>query len=245
MSSTLDELTTQVYAPLRDDRREFIKESMVVAWLNDAQRDLASRVRELVLDTITGTVGEDAGSYYAADGTTDLAAARILLPTELIMVRVVKIGTTEIVHVDDEVFNSYLEVSGSSPLKTIYRIASLRTYDNANPAVQTGYREFIEFSPDQTSNDYSLTYTRMPAEMSDPNDVCEVPEYLETRMVNYARAHAKWQQGEQRQGDNYYALFEQNLPAPPNGHVRVRPGPITLAYEGNGFDHQLDAAHRG
>ena len=240
---TLQELITEVYAVLRDERREFVTEPMVTAWLNEAQRDLASRIPDLVTDEKTGTVGEDATTYYASDGITDHAADKILVPSDLTMVKTLRIAEATCRFVDDEVFDSYLESVDTVPVAIICRIFGVQVYTVAH-ALQ-GYERFIEPYSDQTSNDYIMRYIRRPVELVDPNDVCEVPDFLETKMVNYARSHAKGQQGEDSQRDYYMALYTENLPSPPRGTSVTRPGPLTLAYEGGPFDYEYDASHRG
>jgi len=241
--STLDGLESQVYAVLRDERREFVTEPMVITWLNEAQRDLASRLHELITDQKTGVVGEDAATYYASDGTTDLGADAIVVPSDLITVKTLLVGDSEFtVFTDDEVFNSYVQVEGT-PIRGIGRIFGMQTYDAGLDFM--GYEHFIELVGPASGDAYVMRYTRYPLELEDPNDVVEVPQYLETRIVNYARSHAKAQQGEDAQRDYYMALYERNLPAPPNGQILTRPGPITMSYEGNAFDYQADASHRG
>jgi len=240
VAATLDSLLTQVYAVLRDERREFVTEEMVALWLNEAQRDLASRIRELVTEEKTGTVGESTGTYFASDGTTDLAANKVLVPADLTMVRSLIVGGISVVFTDTDVFDPY-ELAAATPPTTLGRIFGVQTYDNT-PTL-TGYERFIEVLGNESGDVYTLRYTRAPVQLVDPNDVVEVPVYLETKIVNYARAHAKWQEGEQAQGDSYYALYTENLPAPPRGHILTRPGPFTMTYEGNAFD--IDGKHRG
>ena len=240
--ATADSLITQVYAVLRDERREFVTEEMVLLWINEAQRDLASRIRELVTDEKVGTVGESAGTYYASDGTTDLAATRVLAPPDLTMVRSFIAAGVSVVFTDTDVFDPY-QLADANPPAVLGRIFGMQTYSAAPGPALTGYERFIEVLGVDAGAAYTLRYTRAPVELTNPNDVVEVPVYLETKLVNYARAHAKWQEGEQVQGENYYMLYSENLPAPPRGHILTRPGPFTMTYEGNDFD--IDGKHRG
>lgn len=242
--TVLSELVDDVYAVLKDELRQYVKENEVITWLNEAQRDLASRTHELVTDEKTGTVGEDVGTYFASDGLTDLATNRILLPTDFIMCRKLQMsGSFEPVRfVDDEIYDSYA-LRGATPVATLGRIFAMQTYD-VTPVV-TGQRRFVEMYPAQDGYDYTMRYTRSPRDLYDPGDVVEVPAYLENKMVYYARAWGWDKRGERGLYESHMAMYRENLPAPPRGQATTRPGPMTLVPEGNAFDHDPDAQHLG
>lgn len=82
----------------------------------------------------------------------------------------------------------------------------------------------IETYPAQQSQDYVLRYSARPSEMVADTDVpSAISRELTPRLVNYARAYGKWQEGELDEGNQYMAQYEQGLPAAPRDQFKLRP----------------------
>ena len=82
----------------------------------------------------------------------------------------------------------------------------------------------IETYPAQASKSYTLRYAARPTEMiADGDTPLSISRELCPRIVNYARAHAKWQEGMNDEGDRYMGLYEQGLPTSPRDQFKLRP----------------------
>jgi len=198
------ELTDRVFAVLRDSERVFVLETEVGEWLNEAQLDVVARTG-ILKKTDTGT-------------TTSLGT--VALPTDFIRETAFSVATTtanvnespELTN--DEIFLSWKNAA-ATPSNTLARI----------------FNENIETYPAVVSKAYSLEYIRKPLALVVGTDVPEIPEELHIRLVNYARAQAKWKEGEQGEGDRYWALYMEGMPTAPTAQYRTRPGPFSFIPE--------------
>jgi hypothetical protein len=206
---TLAQLRSLVYAPLRDTERSFVESWFVDSLLNEAYLDLNARLR-LNQETDTGTT--------SATGT-------ITYPSDLVEVTNLWVtddaGTAiHVFVVENEKFKSWAEPAASSPHLYIARL----------------WNGVIETYPALESLDYELEFIGRPASMELDTDTPSVldPE-MQPRLVAYARAHAKWQEGEIQEGNQYMAQYEQGLPGSPRMTNKVRPASLTLIPEPGPF----------
>jgi hypothetical protein len=206
---TLAQLRSRVYAPLRDSERSFVEPWFVDQLLNEAYLDLCARLR-LYEKTATGTVA---------------AAGIITYPTDLVEVKNLWLATATlpVQFVDADTFLAWANPATDAPYRDIARVtgATFETYPSAEGI------------------DYTLEYVARPTEMVAESDTPALLTIeLVPRIVNYARAYAKWQEGESQEGDKFMALFEQGLPGAPREAWRRNPGPFTMIPEAGPFDAQ-------
>ena len=142
-----------------------------------------------------------------ATGTTS-ATGTITVPTNFIELIDLHVGTVFIPFVPDPTFQ-FFAVPGQTLDSTIARMDGQST---------------IETYPAEVSQAYTLRYAARPVEMlSDGDAPSDISRELVPRIVHYARAHAKWQEGMQDEGDRYMALYEQGLPTQPRDQFKLRP----------------------
>ncbi len=211
--ATLAQLETAVFAVLRDDQKSFVLNSEVDTWLNESYLDLAARLR-LTVKEKTGTT--------AADGTIALGTDA----ADFIELRWLKVtpssGSTaeeRLTYVDDDVYDSYKDTE-TVPGTDIFRIFAGK----------------IETYPVQVSRPYRMRYVFKPTALSAGADVPAIPEELHIRLINYARAQAKWKEGDSLEGDRYFAFYERGLPDAPRASRRERPGPFSMVPVPGVFD---------
>lgn len=203
----LGQLRELVYVPLRDNERSFVEPWFVDAMLNEALLDLNARLRI--------KRGSD-------DGTSD-ANGVLTVPADF--VEVTDLWFTDpaiLVEItNDAVFNSYAKRGASTPANYLGRVfgATIETY----PAI--------------ASADYTLEYVARPtlldADTDRPTDL--IPE-MTPRLVAYAQAKAKWQEGEVEEGNQYMAMYEAGLPGSPRMTNYLRPAPMTFFPTPGPFD---------
>ena len=208
-------MQNRTYDGLRDYLREFILIEEVKAWLNEAQEDLANRLK-ITTKYVAGTV--------TAGGT-------VPLPADLIEVRALRLGTdnTALEFPDDDVFFNAVENAGAPQPNTLARITA-------------GVIEILPVPADTTT--YRMRYVYRPVDMTADADISPLPIELHIRMVQYARSHGKLREGEQAQAESYMAMYERGLPPPPLGQFRVNPGPVSVGYQPGPFD-TAESIHRG
>ena len=210
----LVDLRQGVRSVARDSLGIAITDADIDGWLNEAQRDIAIRTGNLQKET-TGT--------FDAAGTTSL-------PGDFVSMHWLKVNgaSDEVQFVDDAVFMSWLDqaqsVGGSSIV--LGRI----------------FAEAIETYPVQDSVDYVLRYQYDPPEMVADADHSALPRFYCPKMINYARAHAMYKDGDTGMGDRYMSMYESGLPGSEYGRARLNPGPMTMRFQRGPFD-TLDARH--
>lgn len=208
---TLAQLRSLVYAPLRDSERSFVEPWFVDAMLNEAYLDLNARLR----------------LTRSTDEATTSSTGTITLPTDFIEVLQLWVGTSPVVFHDDTTFATY-EAAGVAP------------YINTNAVAILGRmsmdRTKIETFPQAQSTEYTLEYVARPASMdADTDTPSSLSPEMQPRLVAYARAHAKWQEGEVVEGNQYMAQYEQGLPGSPRMTNNLRPASMTLIPEPGPF----------
>jgi hypothetical protein len=203
--ATFLQMQTSVYAVLRDSEKAFVLAAEVKEWLNEAQLDYVAR---------TGVLEKTATASTAAGGT-------VALPSDLIRITSFAVDSdddgvadTQVELVNDDVFLSY-KLGGGTPSRTLGRIlgANIETY------------------PVVASEVYVLEYVYAPPTLTADGDIAAIPVETHIRMINYARAHAKWKEGEAGEGETYMSFYLDGLPSSPSGQYRSRPGPFSFVPE--------------
>ena len=207
---SLVQLRELVYVPLRDTERSFVESWFVDAMLNEAYLDLNARLR-LYQQVDTGTTTATGTIAYPSD---------MIEPTAL-WITDAQSNALELQFVDDKVFNSWARPGNNTPAAYIARVFS----------------QTIETYPALESLAYRLEFIARPAALAQDTDTpTAIHPELEPRLVNYAIAKAKWQEGEVQEGNQYMAMYEAGLPGPPRMTNNVRPARLTLIPEPGPFD---------
>lgn len=201
----LGALKQRVRAVLRDDDWAFVKEQEVEDWLNEAALDIAVRL------------GLFRKQRTQADAVI-LAGGLIALPADLYEIKTLRLGTDDVEFTNDEVFNSWKDAT-LTPDQKLGRVFGANIELYPAPA---------------TTAAYELRYVATPTLMDTPEDEPDsptqaIPEHLHPKLVRYAQAHALIKEREVEQGETYLAMYEQGLPPPPLGRVRIHPGPLRLS----------------
>jgi len=153
-------------------------------------------------------------------GTTS-STGTIPYPSDCIEEMALWIGTNPVSWVDNDKFKSWAEPGSETPFVIIARV----------------FNQTIETYPIQVSRAYEFEYVSRPTPMVAEGDCADIlHRELQIRLVNYARAHCKWQEGEEAEGQRYMAMYEDGLPAAPRMQYNLRPGPITLIPDAGPFD---------
>lgn len=180
----LSALRDRVYAHLRDEDHEFFLTDEVEGWLNDAQQDLAARLK-----TIRREVTESTTAISNGDGTIDK-------PTDFLEPLSLRFGEDDAEFVDDDVFWSHQD-SGETPDHTLARI----------------YGAFIETYPEIADAEaYRLRYIALGTTMSDDDDEPEIAVQWHVRLTYYALAQAWAKKDEVGQSDRWLSRYEDGLP---------------------------------
>lgn len=120
--TTMTQLRTRVRAVVRDDSGVFVTDANILAWLNEAQNDLANRLQVTKVST-TGTTS----------GNTIALPAALVEPTSL------RLGTEdEVVWVDDETWNPWYD-SGDDPGYYLARVFGSNVEIYPTPDTGTAY----------------------------------------------------------------------------------------------------------
>jgi hypothetical protein len=204
---SLAKLRELVYGPIRDTGHNFVPEWFVKDMLNEGYLDLNARLR-LNKNTTTGT--------SEADG-------EIPIPADAIEFENLWLGSTSATFVDDDTYLGFKNYA-ITPYDQLDITAQL-----ARIHVGTGK---IETYPAAVSTAYTLEYVARPTLMDGESDTPSVlTRELVPRIVNYARAHAYWQDGKEPEGARCMALYEQGLPGAPREAFRRRPYTMSLIPE--------------
>lgn len=203
----LEQLRALVYVPLRDNERDFVEPWFVDAMLNEAYLDLNARLR-IKRKTATGSSS---------------ASGVITIPTDFVEEIDLWFDDPAIQpeFTSDGVFNSYAKRGFSTPVHYLARV----------------FGNTIETYPEIASAAYTLEYVARPVEMAvDTDTPVELLPEMTPRLVNYATAKAKWQEGEVEEGNQYMAQYEAGLPGPPRMTNYLRPAPMTMFPAPGPFD---------
>lgn len=117
--------------------------------------------------------------------------------------------------VDPETFNLYVN-QGSDPGVTIGRVFNRAIELYPEPANGTAYTLRYWNSVDDSLSNFN------PA--------------IQTRIVNYARAHALYKEKDFGAGDRYLSMYEDGLPGPNDLGPNHDPGPWSIRPEPNYFE---------
>lgn len=199
--ATLTQILSRVRLMLRDSESAFVTDAQITEWANEAQLDLNARLGIL---------------RKAATGTTSATGTVASMPSDFIslesfVVRDPLDNTKEVnpEFTSDDIFYSYKN-SDTIPGNTLARI----------------FNGVLETYPAVVSAPYTLEYVFKPVALAAGGDISALPEELHIRLINYARAHAKWMESETTEGNTYMALYEAGLPAmAPNAIFRERNQP--------------------
>jgi hypothetical protein len=206
----LTDLTRKVYAVLRDSEKAFVIQEEVEDWINEAIVDLNSRLRILRKET-TGTTSSTGTITLPTDYVETVWLS--VLPSSL------SDAQTVVEFTNDEVFDSY-RLPAKLPANQLARV----------------YGGTLETYPVVESQAYTWRYVYKPPVLDSAADSTTLPAELDVRIVNYARAHGKYKEGEIDEGDRYLALYESYLPSPSIAGLRERPGKLGLVPVPGVFD---------
>jgi hypothetical protein len=203
----LGQMRELVYVPLRDNERSFVEPWFVDAMLNEALLDLNARLR-IKRASVSGTSDANGAIAIPSDfvEVTDLWFDDPAIQPEL---------------TNDAVFNSYAKRGYSSPANYLARV----------------YGAFIQTYPQIESADYTLEYVARPTLLDlDTDRPTDLSPEMTPRLVAYAQAKAKWQEGETEEGNQYMAMYEAGLPGAPRMTNYLRPAPMTMFPAPGPFD---------
>ncbi len=197
MAQTLTflDLQDRVYAYLRDDDHEFVTPDNILAWVNDAQTDLASRLN-VIRYTATGT-------------TTD---GEITVPDDFLKeleLRLPDMG--EIIEFTDEfTFDRFVDTA-QTPVNVLGHISPGSDVITLYPAPDDG-------------TDYILKYSALPGEIVDDTDTSELPPTWHVRLTYYALANAAMKMNDPTGHDRWLARYEDGLVSLPTGAAKYDEG---------------------
>lgn len=221
---TFLQMQSRVKTVIRDASNVFVLATEIKEWLNEAQTDLAGRLRVTQKELLQS----DAGAAQFTGGA-------LVLPTDFMEIQGLRLGTVSAHGTDD--------VSFTDP-DTWWHYS-----DNGLDVPNDGFigriwAGKIEVYPAPVANAfYKLRYVYQPIDLVADGDVSALPDEWHIRMVQYGRAHAKYKEGEDGQGDRYLTLYETGLPSLRSPRSQLRPGPITLTNEWNAFDSDTESIH--
>lgn len=206
------QLRELVYVPLRDNERSFVEPWFVDAMINEALYDLNARLR-IRQQVDTGNTSSTGTIPYPSD-----------------MVEVMGLWITDVngsaqplQFVTQDVFNSWARPGGSmtSPSAYLARV----------------FGAIIETYPVFATRPYRLEFVGRPAELAQDTDrPVDLHPEMTPRLVSYAQAKAKWQEGEVEEGNQYMAQYEAGLPGPPRMLNAIHPEPLLFVPEPGPFD---------
>jgi uncharacterized protein DUF6682 len=214
MAATLSDLLTRVRTVLRDETGDFVDDDDIIAWLNEAYTDIVSRTRALQSEK-TGTTS--AGNTIAFPAGAD---------PELYNSFSLALAGEEVTFVDNEVWEHWRD-EGGDPGVILARIWN---------------RNFELFPTPTTGTAYTLRYEQLPPPLVTGDDQHLLPGHLERKLIEYARAQAKYKDGEPAMGDRYLGMYEEGLPPGADGRARLH-GPMNASFVGSWADEDIDAQH--
>lgn len=178
---TLTDIISRVRSVIRDSAGTFISDTEITEWANEAQLELAVRMRLLQ--------EEDTEADLTEGTNTITTPATFLAQSSL------RIGTDDVEFVSDDVWNSWAD-SETTPDHTIARV-----FDDLIELYPTPSSGFT----------YKLRYQRKPAVLINGSDTPEIPEHLHIKLLHYCRYNALLAMGELQQANTYIGLYEQGV----------------------------------
>lgn len=204
------QLRELVYVPLRDNERSFVEPWFVDAMLNEALLDLNARLR-IRQQVDTGTTSSTGTIPYPSD----------IVEVMGLWVTDADLNYQPLQFVTQDTFNSWSKPGNNTPAAYLARVfgATIETY----PALEL--------------QSYRLEFVGRPAPLALETDrPTDIHPELTPRLVAYAQAKAKWQEGEVEEGNQYMAMYEAGLPGPPRMLNAIHPEPLLFVPEPGPFD---------
>ena len=168
------------------------------------------------------------GEINSVEASGTVAVEDLPIPAGLIEIKQLELDGAPCQAVPSSEFEYWLDNAGSPPL-TLFRVFGANIELYPAPTTSTAYR---------------LRYTKEPTVLVNDGDTPEVPGHLHMKLVYWARAQARWKEGEAGLGDRDMAFFEDGLPSSAAGMARGRPGPISFRADlGTWADQDAEAAH--
>jgi len=205
---------------------------------------MRSRVRSVVRDTAGTFVTDTDVNNWLEEASLDVATRLkalqeeateadltetsngFELPADFLGVISLRLGADDVHFLDAFGWSDWSD-SGATPPRTLGRI----------------FNNQIELYPTPDSGfTYTLRYYRKAAALSDSEEA-ELPESFHIKLVNYARAHAKYKDDRGDEGDRYMGMYEQGLPQVSREKDRLFPTPAGWTPEPGPFDNE-EAIHQ-
>jgi hypothetical protein len=207
--STVAVLLQQVRIFSRDPDGTFIEDPFILAWMNEAQRDLAARLK-LLDATVTGTVS---AGVITLPWATD--------PQYLEMITL-EIAGSKVMFVDTDMFDGYADSATTVGDDTIIA----RVFNNT-----------VELYPAPANGTaYTLVEKRLPAELTSGDDVVVLPMQLERKIVEYCKFQAMMMLGRTDEASAWLNMYENQLPPPSTGRIGQNPVFLSTQPEATVFD---------
>ncbi len=222
MTATFGDLVERARSFTRDTSGAFIEDEDLAVWINEAYKDIASRLQ----------IAQREEAWHIG-GATPAERQTLPLPTSsgrsTYEVLSLRLGTVDVQFVNDDLFNDWQDGHDVPPV-TIARI-----FDGQ-----------IELYPIPAENtEYTLRYAFVPADLVQASDQHMLPTHLERKLVEYAVASAKLKDGDDATSDRFFARYEQGLPQLSTGRETLQPGPMSFQPAQSWFEQDARAHGSG
>jgi hypothetical protein len=216
MVATLTTLISRVRSVTRDTSGDFVTDTDITQWINEAITDIAAR-QAIVESEFSGSTSDNSIALPPSGSTETLMVETLILGDE----------GDEVVFVDDEIWQAYSD-SGAVPTFTLGKV----------------FAEVIYLYPGPTSaTDYILRATHVPAPLTTGSDTHALPLHMERKITDYAKAMAFYKLDDIGRGDRHMSMYEEGLFPVATGREIARPGPMTLVPVEGPFDMDYEARH--
>jgi hypothetical protein len=216
MVATLTTLISRVRSVVRDTSGDFVTDTDVTQWINEAITDIAAR-QGIVESEFSGTTADNSIALPPSGSTETLIVDSLILGDD----------GDEVVFVDDEIWQAYAD-AGASPTFTLGKI----------------FAEVIYIYPTPTASiAFVLRATHVPVPLSAGSDTHALPLHMERKITDYAKAMAFYKLDDISRGDRHMAMYEEGLFPIASGREISRPGPNTLVPVEGPFDMDYESRH--
>lgn len=206
-------LRVRVRNRLRDSEAAFVPDSSIDQWVNEAYLDLNARLRINKAEA-TGTASASGVVTLPGGPPSDVVEINSLWLTD---------DDIKVEFVDDYTFLWYSNQEQSTGDKVLGRMGTTQ--------------DTVETYPIADSEPYTLEYIKRPALMTSGTSTPVIlTEELVPRLVFYAVAEAKMQEGEAEEAGVYMGRYVEGLPGSPRTMYRKDPQTLTLIPEQGPFD---------
>jgi hypothetical protein len=190
---------------VRDEGASFIDDDDLGNWINEAYKDIASRLEILQRE-----------EAWHISGATPADRQNLPMPTAAgvgtYAITSLRLGLVDVQFVSDDVFNDWQDAT-SSPPTTIARVFN-------------GQIELYPIPDD--AQEYVLRFVYVPADLVQPNDLHVLPVQLERKLVEYAVSQANMKDGDYASADRWFLKYEQGLPQVTRGRETQMPGTMSF-----------------